>query len=90
MTDEEIISAALGISNKILESPDVPSAEIYPLMNKLSAYIAQLRASAVNKDKKEAEGLREVCRGLETVLSTLKYQAKQYQNDLESYRFNKI
>lgn len=90
MDRDEIIKKALDIVERILEKPDVPNSEIYKVMNQLSSYRATLLAMNFGKDRKEQNEIKEVCRGIDGVISTLKYQAKEHERLMDAARFNKL
>lgn len=81
--DNDDMKLAIELIAKIQEKPDVPSGEIYSLLNTLSSLEARFRVQSVlvkvNGDLKTAALYKEMAISLSAIIGTLKYQAKSYQ-----------
>ncbi len=80
MIDHEyLINKALEKIEYVLDNPTVPKKDLIPLMNYVSALIGHLYISAHQvTDKAEARKIKDLIKGLETMVSVLKYQYRSY------------
>ncbi len=79
MNPEYLVEKAIEKLNYVLEHPVVPKNELIPLMNYVSAIIGHLYLAAnQSKTADEKRKYRDLIKGLENLVSVLKYQYKSY------------
>lgn len=78
MEPEGLVERALEKLNKVLDEPLVPKDELVPMMNELAAIVSLLYLTLDTADKEQAKKIKNLIKGLEGLIGTLKYQYKSY------------
>lgn len=76
---ESLISRAEKALDSVLQSPMVDREDVVPLMNELAALVGKMYLMANNiDDKSYARKLKDLIKGLEVLIGTLKYQYRAF------------
>lgn len=75
---DELIKRAIEKLDLVLDSPLVGKDEVIPMMNELAAIVGKLYLLSHDVGKEESKKVRDIIKGLEGLIGTLKYQYRSY------------
>jgi hypothetical protein len=80
-----LVKKAVERLDAVIDSPMVPKEELVPMMNELAAIVGHLYLAAHDaENKEEARKIKDLIKGLEGLIGTLKYQYRSY-TDFKNY-----
>lgn len=79
----KLITRSQEILDSIIDKPTVDKEKVVPLMNELAAIVGKLYLHSHSvADKAESRKIKDLIKGLEALIGTLKYQYKAYSEIL--------